>query len=103
MAASSSGSRSHRADVSHGRPAVQAAGAEIPAPGSEATSAPPIQPLPALTLAAIGIVYGDIGTSPLYTMREAFGERGDLSLGEATVLGVFSLIFWSLLTVVTRK
>jgi KUP system potassium uptake protein len=59
--------------------------------------------LSALTIAAIGVVYGDIGTSPLYTMREAFGERGDLPLGEATVLGVLSLISWSLFTVVTLK
>jgi KUP system potassium uptake protein len=59
--------------------------------------------LSALTIAAIGVVYGDIGTSPLYTMREAFGERGDLPLGEATVLGVLSLISWSLFVVVTLK
>jgi KUP system potassium uptake protein len=70
--------------------------------GDAASSAPKSR-LPALTLAAIGIVYGDIGTSPLYTMREAFGERGDLPLGEATVLRVLSLITWSLITVVTLK
>ena len=55
-----------------------------------------------MTLAAIGVVYGDIGTSPLYTMREAFGS-GVLPLTEASVLGVLSLIFWSLFTVVTLK
>src|SRR5215217_8351723 len=42
--------------------------------------------LRALTLAAIGVVYGDIGTSPLYTMREAFGHAGGLHLGRAPVL-----------------
>jgi KUP system potassium uptake protein len=57
---------------------------------------------PVLLLAALGVVYGDIGTSPLYTMREAFGLTG-LPLGEPTVLGVLSLIFWALLMVVTLK
>jgi KUP system potassium uptake protein len=59
--------------------------------------------LAGLTVAAIGVVYGDIGTSPLYTLREAFGARGGLPLGEAAVLGVLSLIFWALLLVVTVK
>jgi KUP system potassium uptake protein len=71
--------------------------------GHEPAASPPKASLPALTLAAVGVVYGDIGTSPLYAMREAFGERGDLPLGEATVLGVLSLISWSLITVVTLK
>src|SRR5687768_5948544 len=56
-----------------------------------------------LTLAAIGVVYGDIGTSPLYTMREAFGHAGGLHLAEATVLGVLSLVFWSLILIVSIK
>ena len=54
-------------------------------------------------LGSIGVVYGDIGTSPLYTMREAFGHAGGLHLGEAAVLGVLSLIFWSLILIVTLK
>ena len=58
--------------------------------------------LPILVVGAIGVVYGDIGTSPLYTMREAFG-LGGLPLDEATVLGVLSLVFWALLVVVTLK
>ena len=56
-----------------------------------------------LTLAALGVAYGDIGTSPLYTMREAFGHAGGLHLSEPAVLGVLSLVFWSLLLVVTVK
>ena len=56
-----------------------------------------------LTLAALGVAYGDIGTSPLYTMREAFGEAGGLHLGEAAVLGVLSLVFWSLVLIVGVK
>jgi KUP system potassium uptake protein len=59
--------------------------------------------LRALALAALGVVYGDIGTSPLYTMREAFGHAGGLHLSEDAVLGVLSLVFWSLILVVTVK
>ena len=59
--------------------------------------------LEGLTLAALGVVYGDIGTSPLYTMREAFGHAGGLRLSEAAVLGVLSLVFWSLILIVTLK
>ena len=55
-----------------------------------------------MILAALGVVYGDIGTSPLYTMREVFGS-GVLPLTEASVLGVLSLVFWSLFIVVTLK
>ncbi len=57
----------------------------------------------ALTVAAIGVVFGDIGTSPLYTMREAFGERYGLAPSPDNVLGVLSLIFWALMIVVTLK
>ena len=56
-----------------------------------------------LALAALGVVYGDIGTSPLYTIRQTFGEAGGLPLSEPTVLGALSLIFWSLLLIVTRE
>jgi KUP system potassium uptake protein len=55
-----------------------------------------------MSLAALGVVFGDIGTSPLYAMRVAFGE-GALPLTEPAVFGVLSLIFWSLLLVVTLK
>jgi KUP system potassium uptake protein len=58
----------------------------------------------ALTLAALGVVYGDIGTSPLYTMREAFHHAGGLSVKDHTaILGVLSLVFWSLVLTVTIK
>jgi KUP system potassium uptake protein len=56
-----------------------------------------------LTRGALGVVYGDIGTSPLYTLREAFGHAGGLHLSEAGVYGVLSLVFWSLISVVTIK
>ncbi len=55
-----------------------------------------------VTLAALGVVFGDIGTSPLYAFREAF-IVADLEVSEATVLGVLSMIFWALLLVVTIK
>jgi KUP system potassium uptake protein len=56
----------------------------------------------ALTLGAIGIVFGDIGTSPLYTMAETLGTHGTTPT-RAAVLGVLSLIFWSLMIVVSLK
>jgi KUP system potassium uptake protein len=60
--------------------------------------------LPALTVAALGVVYGDIGTSPLYTVREAFHPGGGLSVRDpAAVLGVLSLVFWALVLTVTVK
>src|SRR6516165_8953195 len=58
----------------------------------------------ALTLASVGVVYGDIGTSPLYAFREAvIAAQGAAPLAENTVLGVLSLILWSLIIVVTLK
>ncbi|UCH48594.1 MAG: potassium transporter Kup [Betaproteobacteria bacterium] len=57
----------------------------------------------ALSIAAIGVVFGDIGTSPLYTMREAFSPRYGLAPSTENVLGVLSLIFWALMIVVTAK
>jgi KUP system potassium uptake protein len=57
----------------------------------------------ALTVAAIGVVFGDIGTSPLYTMKEAFGGRYGMPPTHDNVLGVLSLIFWALIVVVTLK
>lgn len=56
-----------------------------------------------LVLAALGVVYGDIGTSPLYAMRESLGGEHDLAIVEANVLGILSLMFWSLVLVITLK
>src|SRR4051812_47677780 len=58
--------------------------------------------LAALALGAIGIVFGDIGTSPLYTMKETLGTHG-MTPQPLAVLGVLSLIFWSLLMVISLK
>ncbi|MGN0858797.1 MAG: potassium transporter Kup [Stenotrophomonas sp.] len=56
-----------------------------------------------LIIAAIGVVFGDIGTSPLYTLKEAFSEHYGLVNNHDTVLGVLSLAFWALMLVVTLK
>jgi len=57
----------------------------------------------ALSLGALGVVYGDIGTSPLYALRECFSGHYGLAPNHDNVLGVLSLIFWSLIIVVTIK
>jgi len=57
----------------------------------------------ALTLAALGVVYGDIGTSPLYTMKEVFGPHTGVPLDAAHLIGATSVIFWALMVVVTLK
>ena len=59
--------------------------------------------LMALTLAAVGIVYGDIGTSPLYTLKTIFDPTHGLALTPANLLGVVSLIFWGLTIIVSLK
>lgn len=56
-----------------------------------------------LTLAAVGIVYGDIGTSPLYTMKEVFSKEHGLPLNEANIFGIVSLIVWGLIIIVSLK
>ena len=59
--------------------------------------------LGALTLGALGVVFGDIGTSPLYAFKEAFGGAHRLPLDEVNVLGVLSLIFWAVMLIVSLK
>ncbi|NHZ97133.1 potassium transporter Kup [Massilia sp. CCM 8734] len=59
--------------------------------------------LAALTLAAVGIVYGDIGTSPLYTLKAVFHEDHGLTLNTPNLLGIISLIFWGLTLIVSLK
>ncbi len=56
-----------------------------------------------LTLAALGVVFGDIGTSPLYAIRECFHGDYAIAVTRANVLGVLSLMFWTLLLIVTIK
>ena len=61
------------------------------------------QSLGVLTLAALGVVYGDIGTSPLYTMKEVFNPAHGVPLDARNVIGAVSAIFWALMVVVTLK
>jgi len=63
--------------------------------------APPKEHLTTLALSAIGVVFADIGTSPLYAIKQVF--HGFLPTDTIHVLGVLSLIFWSLILVVTTK
>ena len=72
-------------------------GATDPAPKAHNHS------LPALMLGAIGVVYGDIGTSPLYTLKETFVGPHPLATDPLHIFGVISLIFWALMMVVTIK
>jgi KUP system potassium uptake protein len=61
------------------------------------------RPLAGLTLAALGVVYGDIGTSPLYAAKETFNPAHGIALNTANVLGGLSTIFWALMIVVSLK
>jgi len=64
----------------------------------------PKGPVALLALGALGIVYGDIGTSPLYAFRETFHGHGhELAVTETNVLGILSLVFWSLVVVISIK
>lgn len=80
---------------------------------SPSTPAPETEPSPsaalrrqgtaALTLGAIGVVYGDIGTSPLYTVKEIFAPHTGVALDATNLIGAVSAIFWALMLVVTLK
>ena len=61
------------------------------------------QALTTLMLGAMGVVYGDIGTSPLYTLKEAFTGHHSVAVTHDNVLGILSLVFWSLMIIVTLK
>jgi KUP system potassium uptake protein len=57
----------------------------------------------ALSLSALGVVFGDIGTSPLYAMKEVFGGAHELTPDPSRVYGILSLVFWALMIIVTLK
>jgi KUP system potassium uptake protein len=77
-----------------------AAGAAAPAGGHRVRRG---RYLAGLSLLALGVVYGDIGTSPLYALREAFHGPHGIPVTSGNILGVLSLIFWSLVLIVTIK
>jgi len=73
---------------------------------SSVESGPPHGPqegLPALTLGALGVVFGDIGTSPLYALKESFIGHHRLAVEPANIFGVLSLMFWTMMIIVTFK
>ena len=61
------------------------------------------QAMPALAVAAIGVVFGDIGTSPLYALKEIFNGHHPIPVTPDNILGVLSLVFWAIMIMVTIK
>ena len=59
--------------------------------------------LATLMVGAIGVVYGDIGTSPLYAIKEVFSGAHPLPADRGHILGVLSLVFWSIMIVISGK
>ncbi len=59
--------------------------------------------MPTLVVGAVGVVFGDIGTSPLYTVKEILNPAHGISLDTVNILGMLSLVFWSLILVVSLK
>jgi KUP system potassium uptake protein len=95
---------------SHGPGSPTSAGSAAPvsppsSPGHRAHGAgpEPLARLAPLALGALGIVYGDIGTSPLYALRDCFSGEHGIAPTPANVLGVLSLVFWSLILVISVK
>lgn len=77
---------------------------DLPRVGAEgAGQATSPERLAALSLASLGVVFGDIGTSPLYAFRQSLAGASSLVLQESNVLGVLSLILWALILVISLK
>jgi len=70
---------------------------------AHATSAIPKTAFATLAVGALGVVFGDIGTSPLYTLKECMTAAGGDKAGVEDLFGILSLMFWSLVMVVTVK
>ncbi len=77
--------------------------ASAPMPGAGTGECNPPSRLAMLTLAALGVVYGDIGTSPLYAFREAFTGPHALAPTEANVLATLSALFWAVMLIISAK
>ena len=67
------------------------------------TAEPNPKSMPPLVVGAIGIVFGDIGTSPLYTLRECFTGKHGLPLVPESIFGILSIVFWAIMIIVTLK
>ncbi len=80
------------------------AAAPLPPPAAAAPKQPAdLRRLTGLSLAAMGVVYGDIGTSPLYTLKECFDPDHGVPLTPENIYGIASLVFWALIIVVSLK
>ena len=77
--------------------------AAAPRPDAPPLPHAPRESVPKLMLGAIGVVYGDIGTSPVYAMKESFLGPHPLAVDRLHIFGVLSLVFWSLMLIVTVK
>jgi hypothetical protein len=66
-------------------------------------AAPHSQSFTVLAVAVLGVVYGDIGTSPIYALRECFAGKDPIAITPGNVLGILSLIFWTLVLVISLK
>ena len=84
-------------------PGAAAAPAGTPLPGTHGRARPTGAALAKLALGALGVVYGDIGTSPLYALKECFSGVHPVPPSPANVLGVLSLVFWAVTFVITFK
>ncbi|MDR3428820.1 potassium transporter Kup [Silvimonas sp.] len=71
--------------------------------GANHSQAPSASRMAGLTMGAIGVVYGDIGTSPLYTLKTCLTAHGNLPINPENILGILSLIFWAIMIVVSAK
>ncbi|MCS6915222.1 MAG: potassium transporter Kup [Myxococcales bacterium] len=90
----------------HPAPPAPAEPPEQPADTAQVGHAPPtdrLSDLARVSLAALGVVYGDIGTSPLYAIKECFSGEHGVDPTRANVLGVLSLVFWSLTFIIVVK
>lgn len=70
---------------------------------SHPQAAPRNQPFAPLAIAVLGVVYGDIGTSPIYALRETFSGHNPIPVSVSNILGILSLIFWTLILVISLK
>ncbi len=84
-------------EITNGPDVQESVGAQVPPSDS------PNQPMRVLAVAVLGVVYGDIGTSPIYALRESFGGHNSLAVSTGNVYGVLSLIFWTLILVISLK
>src|SRR6185295_1564942 len=82
---------------------ITATGGASAEPPNDVTQGHARGPLYKLAIGAVGIVFGDIGTSPIYAFRETFAGHHQLIPDALHIYGVLSLIFWSMMVIVTLK